>query len=72
MRPRAEVVTTLVCPRCGRRLELVEFRREICLVCWYCLRAACFGSRRFARYLDRRRRRFDWRQLLEDLRRGLE
>jgi hypothetical protein len=63
--PLAEVVTTYRCPRCGGALELIEWKHEVCIACWACLRAACFTVWRAWRYFAGCH--LDWRRLLEDL-----
>jgi phage FluMu protein Com len=68
-RPRAEVATTLQCPHCGERLWLVESGDWLCLACPSCVRMACVTDRALARYVDFRRRRFDWRGMLKDMQR---
>jgi hypothetical protein len=66
-KPRAEVATTLPCPHCGAKLWLVESGGWLCLTCSSCLRMACVSDRALARYVDLRRKRFNWRRMLRDM-----
>ena len=64
--PVAEITTTYRCPHCGGALELLEFRHEVCIACWRCLRAACVPVGRLRR-LYVTRWRLDLRGMVEGL-----
>jgi phage FluMu protein Com len=69
--PRAQVATTLPCPHCGASLWLVESESWLCLTCPSCMRMACVTDRSLLRYLDYKRKRFDWRKMLGDMHRTI-